>query len=139
MRNRLPLLGLLACLLMSGVQADPVGDGLTAWRAGDYDSAHRHWQAAANGADVLSKLAELQAKYPQVLAGYRGKGLLIGMEFASDETGYKVASGLFKRHVLTAGTLTNARAIRIEPALNIPYELLDEILTRLEDTFKSIA
>ena len=96
-------------------------------------------QAAEKGTYVLSKLAEMQAKYPQVLAGYRGKGLLIGMEFATDETGYKVASGLFKRQVLTAGTLTNAKAIRIEPALNIPYELLDAILDRLEDTFKSIA
>ncbi|HEY5675050.1 MAG TPA: putrescine aminotransferase [Malonomonas sp.] len=96
-------------------------------------------QAAEKGAYVMGRLAELKAKYPQVLAGYRGKGLLIGMEFATDETGYKVASGLFKRHVLTAGTLTNAKAIRIEPALNIPYELLDEILNRLEDTFKSIA
>jgi len=96
-------------------------------------------QAAEKGAYIMGKLAELQAKYPQVLAGYRGKGLLIGMEFATDETGYQVASGLFKRQVLTAGTLTNARAIRIEPALNIPYELLDEILNRLEDTFKSIA
>ncbi|NOY14130.1 MAG: putrescine aminotransferase [Deltaproteobacteria bacterium] len=96
-------------------------------------------QAAEKGDYIMDKLAELQTKYPQILDGYRGKGLLIGMEFATDETGYRVASGLFKRKVLTAGTLTNAKAIRIEPALNISYELLDEVLNRLEDTFKSIA
>lgn len=95
-------------------------------------------QAAQKGAYIMEKLAGLQARYPQVLSGYRGKGLLIGMEFATDETGYKVASGLFQRQVLTAGTLTNAKAIRIEPALNIPMELVDEVLTRLEDTFRSI-
>ena len=95
-------------------------------------------QAARKGEYIMGKLAELQQRYPAVLDGYRGKGLLIGMEFATDEIGYKVASGLFKRQVLTAGTLTNAKAIRIEPALNIPDALVDEVLTRLEDTFKEI-
>jgi putrescine aminotransferase len=96
-------------------------------------------QAAQKGAYIMEKLAVLKNKYPTVLEGYRGKGLLIAMEFITDEIGYKVASGLFHRKVLTAGTLTNAKAIRIEPALNIPMELIDEILSRLEDTFKNIA
>ncbi|MBW2186526.1 MAG: aminotransferase class III-fold pyridoxal phosphate-dependent enzyme, partial [Deltaproteobacteria bacterium] len=95
-------------------------------------------QAKRKGKYIMSKLDELQQKYPAILSGYRGKGLLIGMEFATDEIGYNVASGLFKRQVLTAGTLTNAKAIRIEPALNIPDALVDEVLNRLEDTFKSI-
>jgi putrescine aminotransferase len=40
--------------------------------------------------------------------------------------------------VITAGTLTNARCIRFEPALNIPMELLDEALNKMEDVFKSL-
>ena len=96
-------------------------------------------QAAEKGKYVISKLEELKSKYPDILAVVRGKGLLIGMEFFSDEIGYKVASGLFSRKVLTAGTLTNSKNIRIEPALNISYEVLNEVLNRLEDTFKSIA
>ena len=60
------------------------------------------------------------------------------MEFSSDEIGYKVAAGLFSRGVLTAGTLTNSRTIRFEPALNVPWEILDEILNRLEDVIKQI-
>ncbi len=96
-------------------------------------------QAAEKGEYIMSKLEEFKNKYPTILEGYRGKGLLIAMEFVTDEIGYKVASGLYHRKVLTAGTLTNAKAIRIEPALNIPMELVDEILNRLEDTFKSIA
>ena len=95
-------------------------------------------QAAEKGDYVMKKLAEMKTRYPEILAHIRGKGLLIGMEFPSDEIGYKVASGLFSRKVLTAGTLTNSKNIRIEPALNIPYETLDEVLSRLEDTFKSI-
>ena len=64
--------------------------------------------------------------------------LLIGMEFPTDGIGYKVAAGLFSRGVLTAGTLTNAKTIRFEPALNVPQEILDEALNRLEDVFKTI-
>lgn len=96
-------------------------------------------QAAEKGVYIMEKLEQLKKKYPTVLENYRGKGLLIAMEFVTDEIGYKVASGLYHRKVLTAGTLTNAKAIRIEPALNISYEMLDEVLYRLEDTFKEIA
>ena len=95
-------------------------------------------QAAEKGQYILDKLAVLQQKHPDILRKIRGRGLLIGMEFPSDDIGYKVAAGLFSRKVLTAGTLTNARTIRIEPALNISYELIDEMLVRLEDTLANI-
>jgi hypothetical protein len=68
----------------------------------------------------------------------RGLGLLLGMEFPTDGIGYRVAGGLFSRGVLTAGTLTNSKNIRFEPALNIPQALLDEALNRIEDVFQSI-
>jgi putrescine aminotransferase len=95
-------------------------------------------QAKAKGNYVLKQLKQLQQRYPGVLAEARGLGLLIGMEFPTDGIGYKVAAGLFSRGVLTAGTLTNARTIRFEPALNVPQEILDEVLNRLEDVFKTI-
>jgi putrescine aminotransferase len=95
-------------------------------------------QAKAKGEYVLNQLKLLQDRYPGVLAKTRGLGLLIGMEFPTDGIGYKIAAGLFARGVLTAGTLTNARTIRFEPALNVPQEILDEVLNRLEDVFKTI-
>jgi putrescine aminotransferase len=95
-------------------------------------------QAKSKGEYVLKQLKQLQERYPGVLAEARGLGLLIGMEFHTDGIGYKAAAGLFSRGVLTAGTLTNARTIRFEPALNVPREILDEVLNRLEDVFKSI-
>jgi putrescine aminotransferase len=95
-------------------------------------------QAKTKGEYVRHQLRQLQERYPGVLANVRGLGLLIGMEFSTDGIGYKVASGLFTRGVLTAGTLTNAKNIRFEPALNVPQDILDEILNRIEDVFKSI-
>lgn len=96
-------------------------------------------QAARKGDYILEKLNELKQRYPGILQDAHGKGLLIGMEFATDDTGYRVASGLFSRGVLTAGTLTNSKTIRIEPALNVPQEIIDEMLNRLADTFRSMA
>ena len=96
-------------------------------------------QAAAKGTFLLRELECLRQKYPQVLTEAHGKGLLIGMEFPAQEVGWKVASGLFKRGVLVAGTYSKAQVIRIEPALAIPMELLQEMLNRLEDTFKEVA
>jgi putrescine aminotransferase len=96
-------------------------------------------QAAMKGEFLLRELSCLMEKYPQVLKEAHGKGLLIGMEFPVQEIGWKVASGLFKRGVLVAGTYSKAQVIRIEPALGIPMELLQEMLNRLEDTFREVA
>ncbi|MGZ8391295.1 MAG: aminotransferase class III-fold pyridoxal phosphate-dependent enzyme [Gemmatimonadales bacterium] len=96
-------------------------------------------QAAAKGEFLLRELGCLQQKYPQVLEDAHGKGLLIGMEFPVQEIGWQVASGLFKRGVLVAGTYSRAQVIRIEPALGIPMELLQEMLNRLEDTFREVS
>jgi putrescine aminotransferase len=96
-------------------------------------------QAAMKGEFLLRELGCLRDRYPQVLKSAQGKGLLIGMEFPVQEIGWQVASGLFKRGVLVAGTYSKAQVIRIEPALGIPMELLQEMLNRLEDTFRELA
>jgi putrescine aminotransferase len=96
-------------------------------------------QAATKGEFLLRELACLRDKYPGVLKAAQGKGLLIGMEFPVQEIGWKVASGLFKRGVLVAGTYSKAQVIRIEPALGISMDLLQEMLNRLEDTFREVA
>lgn len=95
-------------------------------------------QAYTKGRYLLGELIALQIRYDRLLKQARGKGLLLGLEFVNKEIGYKVVSGLFKRGVLVAGTLTNSKVVRIEPALNIPDTMIDEILERLEDTLKEI-
>ncbi len=96
-------------------------------------------QAAAKGEFLLRELAALRERYPDVLVDAHGRGLLLGLEFPTDQIGFACAAGLFKRGVLVAGTYSKARTIRIEPALGIPMELLQEMLDRLEDTFKEVA
>lgn len=91
-------------------------------------------QAHRKGKYFLGELVALQIRYDRILKKARGKGLLLGMEFANSEIGYKVVAGLFRRNVLVAGTLTNSRVVRIEPALSIPDSVIDEVLEKLEDT-----
>lgn len=95
-------------------------------------------QAAEKGAYLMKRLRSLLALYPDILKEVRGKGLLIGLEFSDRFIGYRVAAGLFKRGVLVAGTLLSARTVRIEPALNISYQLLDEMLEKLNETLKDV-
>jgi acetylornithine/succinyldiaminopimelate/putrescine aminotransferase len=102
---------------------------------------HFHWrerQAHEKGLYVTEHMLGLQRRYPHLLAAFRGRGLLLGMEFPTDELGYEVAAGCFARGMLTAGTLVSAKTIRIEPALTVPYSILDEMLAILDAVFADV-
>lgn len=90
-------------------------------------------KAAERGEYFLAGLKKIQKKYPRHFIEVRGKGLLIGMDFKDAKFGYRVTAGLFKRGVLVAGTLIGIKTVRIEPALNIEYRLIDEVLEKLDD------
>lgn len=95
--------------------------------------------AEEKGNYILNKLATLKEQYPSVLKDVRGKGLLIGMEFPTDEVGFELAKDLFDQRVLVGGTLNNARVIRIEPPAVISYEQIDTVLNCLEKTLAKLA
>jgi putrescine aminotransferase len=94
--------------------------------------------AAKRGEYFLGGLEKIQKKYQKYFTEVRGKGLLIGMDFKDAQFGYRVTAGLFKRGVLVAGTLIGVKTVRIEPALNIPYKFIDEVLEKLDDTLKEL-
>jgi putrescine aminotransferase len=95
-------------------------------------------QAAEKGEYLLRQLKNIAARHSDVYTNITGKGLLIGQHFVSDDIGYAVASGLFKRGVLISGTLNNSRVIRVEPPLVISRAEIDTILNRLEDTLSGL-
>jgi putrescine aminotransferase len=95
-------------------------------------------QAAATGEYLLGELRRLQKRYSDHVVEARGLGLLLGVEFVDNEFGYAVAAGLFKRGVLVGGTLLNSKTLRVEPALNIPRPLVDEVLEKLDDTLNEL-
>jgi putrescine aminotransferase len=95
-------------------------------------------QAAVTGEYFLGELKKLQAQYRDVLLEARGRGLLLGLEFVDEDFGYAVSAGLFKRGVLVAGTLLNSKTIRIEPALNVPRHIVDQVLQALDETLHEL-
>ncbi len=95
--------------------------------------------AEEKGKYILDRLRVLKDKYPGVLKDVRGKGLLIGMEFPTDEIGFKLAKDLFDQRVLVGGTLNNARVIRIEPPAVISSEQIDNVMEALEKTLAKLA
>ena len=82
---------------------------------------------------IMAGLEKLKNKYPTVLTTYRGAGLLICMEFPEAEVGYAVTKHMFERHVMVAGTLVNARTVRIEPPAVLEYKTIDKVLVALEE------
>lgn len=95
-------------------------------------------QAHEKGAYLLPALQKLAAKYPEVMTGAHGVGLMIGMEFKNHDIGYTVAKNLFARQILISGTYINARVLRVEPPLVISYERLDKFLNALEESLKAV-
>lgn len=97
-------------------------------------------QAKAKGEHFMKELGKLQKKYPKLLKTFRGAGLLIAMEFPEAEMGYSVTKGLFARNVMTAGTLVNAKTVRIEPPATMTDETIDIVISKLDeamaDTYK---
>lgn len=94
-------------------------------------------QIAKKGEYILGKLKELQRKHP-ILVDIRGRGFLIGLEYPTPEMGWAVSKGLFKRGVMTGGTLNNAKTNRIEPPGIISYETMDKIIAKLDETLTEV-
>jgi putrescine aminotransferase len=80
----------------------------------------------------MAGLEKLHQKYPKLLTTYRGRGLMIAMEFCDGDIGYEVVFEAFNRRLLLSGSLINAKTIRIEPPLNITEEHINEALEILD-------
>ncbi|MGC5327531.1 aminotransferase class III-fold pyridoxal phosphate-dependent enzyme [Brevibacillus sp. SYSU BS000544] len=95
--------------------------------------------AKEKGDYIISNLKEIQQRYPHILVDVRGKGLLIGMEFANNSLGYTLAKQLFGKKILVGGTINNATVIRIEPPAIISYEQIDYVLACIEEGIAQLA
>ncbi|GEC70164.1 putrescine aminotransferase [Raoultella terrigena] len=85
-------------------------------------------QAEQKGDLLLDGFRLLAREYPELVNEVRGKGMLMAIEFVDNEIGYDFASLMFRQRVLVAGTLNNARTIRIEPPLTLTLEQCELVL-----------
>lgn len=96
-------------------------------------------QAFEKGEYLIPKLKEYAKKYPQLIQEVRGIGLMLGIEFNTTDMGYALSKGLFSRGVMTAGTLVNAKTVRMEPPAIVTYEQIDTVLERFGETLEEIS
>jgi putrescine aminotransferase len=64
---------------------------------------------------------------------------MLALEFVDTDIGFRVAKGLFREKILVAGTLVNAKTIRIEPPLTITLEQVDNVINALGKVLKEIS
>ncbi|MCS7185771.1 MAG: aspartate aminotransferase family protein [Armatimonadota bacterium] len=95
-------------------------------------------KAAEMGELLLKGLRELQSQFPDMLSDIRGKGLLIGVEFVSEDFAALTAASLLQRRVLTAYTLNNPRVIRLEPPLIVEREHIQLALDAFSDALSQV-
>ena len=87
-------------------------------------------KAVKMGEYFLKGLNQLKADFPDQIAEVRGLGLMIGVEYATEELGNKVGKKLFEEYVLVAHTMNNPRVVRIEPSYLITEDVIDEVISR---------
>jgi putrescine aminotransferase len=96
-------------------------------------------RAAEMGDYLLGRLREMAGAHADLVADVRGRGLLVGVEFAEDDIAGLVIAGLAQRGIIAAYTLNNPRVIRLEPPLIITREQVDRVLVALDESIAQTA
>ncbi len=89
------------------------------------------------GGEALARMESWSERFPEVVAGARGAGLLLLVELRDEATASAVAAECLRRGVFVRQT--QGSGIRVFPALTIEREELDEGLTVLEGSIAARA
>ena len=92
---------------------------------------------AEKGAYYLEGFKKVAAKHKHI-DDVRGIGLMLAFEFDSAEYGWEVSKEMFAQNVLVAGTLNNARVIRIEPPAIQSYETIDKVIAAMDEALTRV-
>lgn len=95
--------------------------------------------AKERGEQILAGLRAAQDRFPGTIAEIRGKGLMIGVEFAVEDVGELTINGMARRGVIAAYTLNNPKVIRIEPPLIITESEADRAVTAMCESIEEAA
>lgn len=90
-----------------------------------------------SGLRLRQRLAELQDRYPKIIAEVRGEGLMLGVAIASGVSNADVTTAARDEHMLVIPAGDNV--IRLLPPLTIGDAEIDAALTRLDGACKRVA
>lgn len=86
---------------------------------------------------LSQKLGALQEAYPEHVAGLRGRGLLMGVQFTDAVSNADILLAARDAHMLIPRAGDNV--VRLLPPLNIDESIADEAATRLEKAIHQVA
>ena len=95
-------------------------------------------RARKMGERFMNGLQALKDSYPEIVTDVRGKGLMLGMEFAEESIGPRMVYQLRRNGVITIYTFNNPRIIRIMPTLVITEEEVDFVLEAMDKSLTEI-
>ncbi|MEO8259487.1 MAG: aminotransferase class III-fold pyridoxal phosphate-dependent enzyme [Acidobacteriota bacterium] len=106
------------------------------------------------GERLLNGLRRIMAAYPDIIVDVRGRGLMVGIEFArlpgdpsfllrlltnQDDLVFVIVGYLFNVHrIRVAPTLSDPQTLRLEPSLLIGDEEIDRCTAALEDVCEKL-
>jgi putrescine aminotransferase len=73
-------------------------------------------------------MQQVAAEFGHVITQVRGKGLLVGVEFADSDIANLVIAGLIQERILTAFTLNQPKVVRLEPPAVITEDEIDRVV-----------
>lgn len=85
-------------------------------------------RAEVAGQRLMHGLEAVKDAFPVILKAVRGRGLMIGVEFADADIGKLVIGNLVQGGVVAAYTLNNPEVMRFEPPLIITDEEIDTVI-----------
>lgn len=119
------------------------------------DDGEVYRTAATRGAELRSALEGLKKEFPDVVEDVRGRGLMLGLEFAEQATsssavlrelhgsgffGYFLSGYLLREHnIRTFPTSSAVHTLRLEPSVNISTADIGKLTTALRDLCQQIA
>jgi putrescine aminotransferase len=85
-------------------------------------------RCAALGAELLAGAQGLAAEFPGLVEDVRGRGLLVGVQFADADVGNLVIAGFAQHNILAAFTLNRPEVVRLEPPAVITSEEIATVM-----------
>lgn len=95
---------------------------------------HLPERAAELGSYLLGRLRELQRRHPDMVKDVRGKGLLVGMEFADPDIVLLITADALDRGLIVFYSLNKPECFRIAPPLVITREQIDRAVEVLDQS-----
>lgn len=95
-------------------------------------------KAAAMGERFMAGFATLQHRHPETLREFRGRGLMLGLQYGDDSLGPRMSYQLAQHGVIALYTGNNPSVMRLQPSLVIEPAEVDLVLQALDDSMTAI-